>query len=159
MAETAKKPDAIIACPFGYIGLWFDGQAVSAIRLLTGKHRARVPNESHVREAVAQIKAYLARPGHRFQLPIVESGTPFQKKVWRALRRIPPGRPVYYRDLAKKLGTSPRAIGGACRANPVPVITPCHRVVGMKNAGGFMGKTSGAPVRMKHWLLQHEQEQ
>jgi methylated-DNA-[protein]-cysteine S-methyltransferase len=105
---------------------------------------------------VADLAAYFVDPGHRFKLPLQFTGTPFQRRVWEALRAIPPGRTRTYGDLAAELGTSPRAIGGACRANPCPIVVPCHRVVGATGLGGFAGDTSGHKVEVKRWLLRHE---
>jgi methylated-DNA-[protein]-cysteine S-methyltransferase len=87
---------------------------------------------------------------------VTVAGTPFQRRVWEAMRAIPPGRTRTYGDLAAELGTSPRAIGGACRANPCPIVVPCHRVVGATGLGGFAGDTSGHKVEVKRWLLRHE---
>jgi methylated-DNA-[protein]-cysteine S-methyltransferase len=74
------------------------------------------------------------------------------------MRRISAGTPACYGDLADRLGSSPRAVGGACRANPIPVIIPCHRVVGRNGLGGFMGTTAGRGIEIKQWLLAHEAE-
>lgn len=104
----------------------------------------------------AELAAYFADPGHRFELPLRVTGTPFQRRVWAALRAIAPGRTRTYGDLAAELGTSPRAVGGACRANPCPIVVPCHRVVGAAGLGGFAGDTSGHKVAVKRWLLRHE---
>src|SRR3569623_1839148 len=62
-----------------------------------------------------------------------------------------------YGELAQQLGSGPRASGGACRANPVPLVVPCHRVVAVGTAGGFMGHVDGPALALKRWLLQHEQ--
>jgi methylated-DNA-[protein]-cysteine S-methyltransferase len=105
---------------------------------------------------VADLAAYFADPGHHFEVSVTVAGTPFQRRVWEALRAIPPGRTRTYGDLAAELGTSPRAIGGACRANPCPIVVPCHRVVGATGLGGFAGNTSGHKVEVKRWLLRHE---
>ena len=75
------------------------------------------------------------------------------------MRRIPAGKTLSYGVLAKKLDTSARAVGNACRANPVPIIVPCHRVVASNGMGGFMGKRSGSPLDLKHWLLAHERKE
>jgi methylated-DNA-[protein]-cysteine S-methyltransferase len=82
--------------------------------------------------------------------------TPFQKRVWRALLTIPRGTTLTYGELAKKLNSSPRAIGQACRANPIPFLIPCHRVVGAKDKGGYFGKRTGSKMALKSWLLEQE---
>ena len=81
-------------------------------------------------------------------------GTPFQKKVWRALKKIPYGSVKTYGDVAKELNSSSRAVGQACRRNNIPLFIPCHRVVAAKGLGGFMG--GYRHVGRKRWLLQHE---
>ncbi len=86
----------------------------------------------------------------------VGSGTPFQQRVWRELICIPKGKTRSYGDLAKKLHSSARAVAGACRRNPLPLLVPCHRVVARDGLGGFMGKTDGPALAIKQWLLQHE---
>ncbi len=73
-------------------------------------------------------------------LPLHPAGTTFQQRVWQALSRIPYGRLVSYGELAASLGSSPRAVGGACGANPIPLLIPCHRVVA---ADGRLGGYSG----------------
>ncbi|MDX2163823.1 MAG: MGMT family protein [Gammaproteobacteria bacterium] len=84
------------------------------------------------------------------------NGTDFQKRVWAELLKIPPGKTVTYSDLAKKLHSHPRAIGQACKANPLPVTIPCHRVVGKNNLGGYFGETQGKLLRRKQALLNAE---
>ena len=84
-------------------------------------------------------------------------GTDFQKRVWAELLKIPPGKTVTYSDLAKKLHSHPRAIGQACKANPLPITIPCHRVVGKNNLGGYFGKTRGKLLERKKALLALEQ--
>lgn len=103
-----------------------------------------------------QLQAYFARPTARFTLPLELQGTPFQKKVWQALQAIPVSQTVSYGELASRLHTSARAIGNACRANPIPLIVPCHRVIAKNSIGGFSGATHGSPIDRKRWLLQHE---
>jgi methylated-DNA-[protein]-cysteine S-methyltransferase len=83
-------------------------------------------------------------------------GTDFQKRVWSELQKIPVGKVVTYGDLAKKLKTSPRAVGNACRANPILIIIPCHRVVGKNSLGGFSGQRAGKWLQIKEQLLKYE---
>lgn len=84
------------------------------------------------------------------------NGTVFQKRVWRALLQIPCGTTLTYSDLAKKLKSHPRAIGQACRTNPLPLIIPCHRVVAKNSLGGYSGATSGKKLAFKRQLLERE---
>jgi methylated-DNA-[protein]-cysteine S-methyltransferase len=77
--------------------------------------------------------------------------------VWQRLREIPAGRTLSYGVLARELGTSARAVGGACRANPVPLAIPCHRVVAATGLGGYSGARGGDWLEKKRWLLRHEE--
>lgn len=88
------------------------------------------------------------------EIAIATGGTPFQQKVWRALRKIAPGRTATYGALAKRIGagTAIRAVGAANGANPVSVVVPCHRLVG---ANGSLIRYGGG-IERKRWLLQHE---
>lgn len=104
----------------------------------------------------AEIAAYFKNPKHPFKIDIELKGTAFQLKVWKALQTIPSGKTLTYGELAKKLKTSARAIGQACRTNPIPIVVPCHRVVAANGIGGFTGKRQGEMVDVKAWLLKHE---
>lgn len=110
-----------------------------------------------------QFKHYFLNYKHHFSLPYqLDKGTEFQKKVWQALIKIPPGEVKTYGQLAVELNSSPRAVGNACRSNHYPVIIPCHRVVSAAGIGGYAGDTlksqtgSIAFLSIKHWLLAHE---
>jgi methylated-DNA-[protein]-cysteine S-methyltransferase len=102
------------------------------------------------------LDAYFEDGTYRFDLPLRLAGTSFQQELWGALRAIPPGRTFTYGQLAHELRTSPRAVGRACRANPCPIVIPCHRVVGAHGLGGFAGDLSGRKLTVKRWLLGHE---
>jgi methylated-DNA-[protein]-cysteine S-methyltransferase len=81
-------------------------------------------------------------------------GTPFQRKVWLAMQKIQAGQVQSYGQLAARLKPGSRAIGMACRTNPIILLIPCHRVVSAKGIGGYMGKAGRTNI--KQWLLQHE---
>jgi methylated-DNA-[protein]-cysteine S-methyltransferase len=108
------------------------------------------------RQVAAQLAQYFARPLQRFTLAVALHGTAFQQRVWGALRQIPAGKTLTYGGLADKLGSGARAVGNACRGNPVPIIVPCHRVVSVSGIGGYSGKTDGREINRKKWLLEHE---
>jgi len=117
------------------------------------------PGEPRVRRALPQVAEALRRyfGGDLAALDAVPAelnGTPFQKSVWQALRRIPPGATISYGELARRIGqpTSVRAVGAANGANPVAVIVPCHRVIGSN--GTLTGYGGG--LDRKRWLLAHE---
>jgi len=114
------------------------------------------PDAELVAEAARQIERYFLDPRAGFRLPLVLGGTPFQRRVWQALQTIAPGRTLTYGELAERLGSSARAVGGACRANPLPIVVPCHRVVARGGLGGFAGASSGRKTDIKQWLLEHE---
>lgn len=91
-------------------------------------------------QARDQLDAYFEGRLTEFDLPLAPMGTAFQKKVWQAMSRIPFGATRTYGDLASELGTSPRALGGACGRNPIPIIIPCHRILGSNGGlGGYSG--------------------
>lgn len=92
-------------------------------------------------EAARQLVAYFDGTLTDFDLPLAPPGSDYQKRVWQAMNRIPYGATWTYGELAKRAGTVARAVGGACGANPIPVILPCHRVVAANGgAGGYSGK-------------------
>lgn len=104
--------------------------------------------------AARQLGDYFAGRIRDFDLPLAPRGTAFRQKVWAAMQAIPYGRVATYGDIARALDTAARAVGGACGANPIPVIIPCHRVVG---GGGAPGGYSGfGGLETKDWLLRHE---
>ena len=108
------------------------------------------------KKAEQQLNKYFQGKNKNFNLPLNLSGTAFQQRVWKALQKIPYGQVKTYGQLAKELNSSARAVGNACRANPVPIVVPCHRIVAANGIGGFAGKTNGPVVERKRWLLNHE---
>lgn len=103
------------------------------------------------RETITQLEAYFQGRLHEFSVPIDMHGTPFQLKVWNALRNIPYGETRSYKDIALAIGATKavRAIGGANHHNPVSIIVPCHRVIGSN--GALVGYGSG--LHLKEYLL------
>jgi methylated-DNA-[protein]-cysteine S-methyltransferase len=117
----------------------------------------QLPQDSPTLENIVnQLTRYFLDPQWRFKLPLAPGGTPFQRRVWQALRMVPSGKTITYGMLAAQLGTGARAVGNACRKNPIPIIIPCHRVVAARDWGGFMGERMGRPLAIKQWLLRHE---
>ena len=110
-----------------------------------------------LKTVVSQFWDYFDEPTRRFSIPESIFGTPFQQRVWLELSRIPSGVTVTYGRLAADLGSSGiRSVAAACKANPFPIIVPCHRVVAATGIGGYCGHKSGPMVGIKQWLLQHE---
>lgn len=151
-----KAFDAVIASPVGRLGIVLENGALADIGFLGDTTVLQPPRSAAARIICCQLRSYFTNPNFSFRVPLVQSGTAFQQRVWRALQQIPAGRTLSYGVLAKKLDTSARAVGNACRANPVPIVVPCHRVVASNGVGGFMGRRSGSPLNLKHWLLKHE---
>ena len=77
-------------------------------------------------------------------------------QAWAALTEIPSGETRTYSELAAELGSGARAVGNACRNNPISIIIPCHRIVSVSGIGGYSGKTAGREINRKQWLLRHE---
>lgn len=145
--------------PFAVLGIVTDGAALTGIDFLPLGTPALEPQNPIAEKTCAQVRAYLADPSFRFDLPLSPGGTAFQTRVWQALRGIPSGATQRYGELARLLGTAPRAVGQACGANPIPVVIPCHRVLARSGLGGFMNSAGCEPLAIKRWLLQHESGQ
>lgn len=103
-----------------------------------------------------KLDAYFAGKLQNFAYPPSTSGTPFQQKVWQAIAAIPYGQVISYGDIARLIGSSPRAVGQACGRNPLPIIIPCHRVVSAGGLGGFSLSNQDFELNIKRWLLTHE---
>ncbi len=134
-----------------------DEKGIKIVRLYEGK-KAPVPifnvwkkSKEELKDATDQLKAYFAGELKSFDLPLSLEGTPFQLQVWSALMKIPYGETRSYLDMALFMGNDKacRAVGGANGRNPIPVIIPCHRVVG---SNGSLGGYSGG-LNMKKRLL------
>ncbi|MDV7339877.1 methylated-DNA--[protein]-cysteine S-methyltransferase [Terasakiella sp. A23] len=108
-----------------------------------------------LKEAKAQLSAYFSGKLQDFDLPLDPQGTEHQKKVWQVMAKIPFGKTITYGDIAKEINSAPRAIGGACGKNPIPIIIPCHRVVGSN--GKLTGFSGGEGIETKIQLLRMEE--
>jgi methylated-DNA-[protein]-cysteine S-methyltransferase len=149
--------NAKMKAPFAVLGIRTDGNAVCGIEYLPKTERAKAPDNALAERTVRQLERYLDDPHFSFTLPLAHTGTPFRRRVWEALERIPVGESRTYGELARQLHTAPRAVGGACGANSIALVIPCHRVVGsLGSLGGFMNAVDGDPIAIKRWLLAHE---
>jgi methylated-DNA-[protein]-cysteine S-methyltransferase len=159
-ARLAEEPDAsafdaIVAAPFGALGVLApDGVVRGIVFLRTASARAGRTAAAAV--AARQIAAYLEDPRSAFDLPLALEGTPFRRRVWRAIGAIRPGSTRTYGQIAVELGSAPRAVGQACGDNPLPLLIPCHRVVAADGPGGFAHSAAGFHQNVKQWLLAHE---
>lgn len=147
----------VINTPFTRMALMFEAGILCSVDFMT-QQELRAPKSEQARKACQQIHNYCTKQLHglAFDIELRAQGTSFQKKVWQALCLIPAGQVLSYGELARQLNTSARAVGGACRSNPVPLIIPCHRIVAKDGVGGFAGSTDGAALKIKRWLLEHE---
>lgn len=145
--------------PVGNLLIAGDGEALHFISFPKGS-RTKQPLDDWRRDNVvfknvyAQLAAYFAKELTEFDLPLQLSGTNFQNKVWSTLLEIPFGETWSYGQLARHIErpTASRAVGAANGANPIPIIIPCHRVIGANNSlTGF-----GGGVETKEFLLEHE---
>jgi len=150
---------ACVRTPFATLGITATDKHVTGIRFLAPTVRAFAPPRNTIAFlACIQLQAYLEDARFQFELPLKLGGTRHRLAVWEAMQRIPAGETRTYGDLAKDLRSSARAVGGACGANPIPVVVPCHRIVAAgRSLGGFMGaRDEGFELGIKRWLLEHE---
>jgi len=134
-----------------------DDDGISMLgRISANEERDWVPlhRHAHIKEAAQQLDAYWAGELFDFDLALTPAGTPFQKKVWAALRAIPYGRTATYGEIARSIGSPSacRAVGAANGRNPIAIVVPCHRVIGAN--GTLTGYAGG--LEMKEQLLEHE---
>jgi methylated-DNA-[protein]-cysteine S-methyltransferase len=149
--------DAVIAAPFGRVGIRTDRDRLVDVDFVVSSLPLKTPQHAYARRVCRALRRYFADSRHRFRLPLALKGSTHQQRVWRLLTRIPAGKVRTYGDIAREIGSSPRAVGAACRTNPIAIIVPCHRVVAHNEIGGFMGRRSGSALAIKRWLLAHEQ--
>ncbi|MBC2282763.1 methylated-DNA--[protein]-cysteine S-methyltransferase [Listeria booriae] len=146
-----------IDSPLGKIYLGVSDDAVNYISYdnadFMEKHEAISDEETPLmRELKAELQQFFKGEIRDFTVPIEVVGTDFQMRVWEALRTIPYGEVVSYKDIAELAGSpkAVRAVGQANHANPIPIIIPCHRVI---QADGKIGGYNGSDVERKQWLL------
>lgn len=147
----------VVASPIGWLLLEAGDAGLGGITLLDAPpaDHGAADSDPVLAAATAQLEAYLAGELLDFELPLAAAGTPFQRRVWDLLRAIPYGTTTTYGALAARLGqpAASRAVGLANGRNPLPIVVPCHRVIGAD--GSLTGYGSG--LWRKRWLLAHEQ--
>lgn len=142
-----------VETPIGWLKILASDDAITAIDFDaqpdTGRH-----GNALTERCIAQLTEYFAGQRQHFDLPLAAQGTSFQRSVWQALVRIPCGTTCSYQDIADTIGNpkAVRAVGAANGSNPIPIIVPCHRVIGRN--GSLIGFGGGLP--RKEWLLRHE---
>ncbi|HBD13360.1 MAG TPA: cysteine methyltransferase [Porticoccaceae bacterium] len=143
--------------PIGPLTLLASTKGLTEIRFANhsqARATTRDKRNEYIDTAIKQLKEYFAGNRQVFDLTLDEGGTDFQRSVWAQLRAIPFGETVSYGAVAKAIGKpkAARAVGMANNRNPMPIITPCHRVIG--SDGSLTGFGGGLDV--KRWLLDHE---
>ena len=142
--------------PFAVLGIRTIGERLTDIEYLPRGVATLAPLNKLAERACRQLERYLDDPRYRFDLPFEYIGTDFQCRVWKEISRISSGKTITYKGVAQRLKSAPRPVGGACGANRIPIIIPCHRVLASHGIGGFMHARGGAPIDIKRWLLRHE---
>lgn len=145
------------ASPVGPLRLHSDGSALTAIEFAPFDEAVPGTRQDDAVLVLAreQLQEYFAGQRHDFDLPLAPVGTEFRRQVWAALQEIPYGRTVSYAQIAARLGLAPgasRAVGTANGANPIPIVVPCHRVIGAD--GSLTGYAGG--LERKRTLLDLE---
>lgn len=153
----AGQTETRYATPFAVLGIVTDGRVITSVRYLPCSTAPAAPQDRVAERACREIEHYLQDPAYLFTVPYRLEGTPFQCRVWREIEKLCPIKTSTYGEMARCLRSGPRAVGGACGANPIPLIVPCHRVLAAGGGlGGFMGGKDPFPLSVKRWLLRHE---
>ena len=149
----------VVESPIGRLILASNGVALAGVWMAnaspTDTKWARLKgNDGILAQTRDELAEYFDGRRRMFDVPLAPNGTEFQRSVWSALTKIPFGTTISYADLARRVGkqAAVRAVGAANGRNPIPVIVPCHRVIG--SDGSLTGFGGGLP--RKKWLLQHE---
>lgn len=159
MASSSPVYAAVVKAPCFSIGVRCSDDEVTQLDYLPPGTSEVAPKSPLAKEVVRQLRAYLKDPAFEFGVPLAAAGTPFQRKVWDEIADIPPGHTTTYGEIAKAIKSAPRAVGGACGANPYPIVVPCHRVIASGGGiGGFANQRGGFLLDIKRWLLEHELE-
>jgi len=148
--------------PIGSLLLVADNAALREITFMkngmpASPHHDWIEDSSAFTEPLRQLRAYFAGELETFNLPLAPQGTPFQQKVWTELCEIPYGETISYGQLAQRIGNpnASRAVGLANGSNPIPIVIPCHRVIGAD--GKLTGYGGGLPIKEKLLALERRQ--
>ena len=157
MKKTDQQCDVVFTTDLATIGLQFDGSKLVKVKYLN-KTLQKAPQSKTIEAVKNKIEKYLdpSSKSKNINVDVLLNVTPFQGKVLKQLQKIPYGETRTYGEIAKILKTSPRAVGNACRNNPLPIIIPCHRVVAANGIGGYDGARSGSLLKIKRQLLENE---
>jgi methylated-DNA-[protein]-cysteine S-methyltransferase len=151
-----------LVTPVGNLLLAGDESGLREISFAKGKYPAKpdstwIDGQKALCEPIRQLRAYFAGELEAFDLPLSPKGTPFQQQVWKELLKIPYGETISYGEVAKRIGNpnASRAVGLANGSNPIPIIIPCHRVIGSN--GKLTGYGGGLPIKEKLLALERRQ--
>jgi methylated-DNA-[protein]-cysteine S-methyltransferase len=154
-----KQHIAYTQSPLGLVEINAADKYIASIRLIKATDKMLPENNPdellpHIRQCIIELEEYFAGVCTDFTIPVQQSGTDFQQRVWQQLLKIPYGTTISYIEMAKRLGNSKltRAVGGANHKNKLWIVVPCHRVIGAD--GSLTGYGGG--LECKQWLLQHE---
>jgi methylated-DNA-[protein]-cysteine S-methyltransferase len=143
-------PQLLLHTPIGDLTISEEGGAIVAVDWGWGRDQTETALLLRARD---QLQEYFDGQRTEFDLPLAPHGTDYRRRVWAALREIPPGTTRTYAEIARSAGGSARSVGRANGANPIPVLIPCHRVVAAAGVGGYSG---GDGLATKRFLLQLE---
>lgn len=149
--------EAVINSKVAKLGIKTHDEMLVGLSIVPADTKDIQPNTPLTKLVAEQLQAYFDKKLKVFSLPLCGMGTSFQKQVWDALYAMNYGTTKTYAELAGELNTGSRAIGNACRRNPIVIIVPCHRIVAKKDIGGYSGSKATPWLDIKSWLLYHEQ--
>ena len=149
---------AIVTAPFGAVGIRTEAGSVRELVYLPPHFAEKDARDAAAELAARQVAQYLADPDFVFSLPLQQAGSAYQQRVWAAVSAIARGTVRTYGQVAREIGSAPRAVGQACGANWFPLVIPCHRVTAAGGLGGFASHNdeNGFHLSVKRWLLSHE---
>ena len=150
--------DAIVAAPFGAVGIRTQADQVRELVYLPAHFAEKDALDAVADLTARQVTQYFADPDFVFSLPLMQAGSAYQQRVWAAICAIARGSVRTYGQVAREIGSAPRAVGQACGANWFPLVIPCHRVTAAGGLGGFANHDdeNGFHLSVKRWLLRHE---
>lgn len=143
---------ASLDSPLGKVWVESDGERITRVTFTNPGRGRNTKAPKVLKEAVTQLKAYFAGRRKKFDLPLYLVGSPYRQAVWKRLGKVPFGKAITYEELAADAGGGAHTAGAACAINPLPILVPCHRVIG---GDGLLTSYVGEIWRKK-WLLVHE---
>ena len=158
MKSNTAQYTTIFSTSLATIGLQFEGKNLTRIAYLNEPAHSQTSTHKLAEEAKTKIEKFIDSQTDckEIDVPIALDVSDFQKSVLDELQKIPYGETRTYGEIARILETSPRAVGNACRNNPLPLIIPCHRVLAADGIGGYDGAKSGSLLDIKRQLLANE---